>query len=246
MAKKVFIAPKNEYPNLKLQPAVSTPVHHHLLHHCPEQWVHHHEPHADHHGHGLHELLHLKPHDPADPHYSVSDVAMMALDFKHQSLHPDHVHHHAQPTMEPIAEIDEPVTKPSDPETGIITKIEPTTSTTTADHAKHENLNDSREVNLPASETHSKAGSDTAFEDDPLGSISHVVSQLAVKRSLVKMNDDNFDEVKALLGKGEMNLGITLLKRLRKYGLISSTVNHDGRIVVGISPRTEGRIKVVA
>ena len=69
-----------------------------------------------------------------------------------------------------------------------------------------------------------------------------MLHQLGKKRSVLKMNADNLHDVSNLLSRGEVSLGITLLKRLRKYKLITSTVHHDGRVIVGISPRVDGRI----
>lgn len=70
-----------------------------------------------------------------------------------------------------------------------------------------------------------------------------VLPQLNKGRSVVKMGDGNLELVKDILSSDKMGLGMTLLKRLRKYKLISSTINHEGTIVVGISPKVEGRIK---
>lgn len=236
LAKKVFIKPTNQYPELKLEPTVSTPVHHHLFHKCPEQWTHNHQHYENHLGHHLHHATYevrVKSKAPKETHASIADVAMMAMKFDHnkEAAHP---HHDTEPPLEKIEETDESV-KPSE-------TTEETENTTN----KKDDLNDSREVNLPKSGSHSQAGSDTAFEDEPEDHVSQLVGQFPQKRSVVKMNDENFDEIKTLLNRGEMSLGITLLKRLRKYKLISSTINHDGRIIVGISPRVEGRIKVVS
>lgn len=266
IAKKVFMKPhENEFPFLKLEPTVSTPVHHHLVHRCPEQWIHHHE-HEHHHEHHNHHLHHatLQGHHgaPTDPQYSVADLAMMAMKFKHNQDGGQVVHHTDLP-MDQISEKDDEVSvKPSEdnrdaapkPEENIIaggsneqqaSKPSQTTEgkpATMTEEKENDDLNNSREVNLPKSDSHSQAGSDTAFEDDP----ATLIGQLSSKRSHVKMNENNLEEIKSMLGRGVMSLGITLLKRLRKYKLISSTIEHDGKIIVGISPRVVGRVKDIA
>ena len=164
-------------------------------------------------------------------HHSLSDVASIALKFKHNKdgVHP---HHDVHPPMEQITEKDkEESVQGKEPE------MEPTTS-----KEKKEDLNNSREVNAPKSDEHSQAESDTVFEDE----MPSLMGQFGSKRSVTKMNDENLDDIKSFLSRGELSLGITLLKRLRKYRLISSTVHHDGKIIVGISPRIEGRIKVIS
>lgn len=220
LAKKVFSKPHKElFAQPILEPHQSMPVHHHLIHTCPEQWMHEHDAHHK----------HLSMSDPHHP--SLVHVAAMAL---HKHEKPGHVHAQHFPKLNEIKEMEENA-KDSELK-GLDTQVKQVES------VEKEDLNNSREVNLPKSGEHSRAESDTAFEDDaPL-----VTEQLTNRRSVIKMTDENFDDVKSFLSRGEVSLGITLLKRLRKYRLIASTIEHDGKIVVGVAPRIEGRIKKLA
>ena len=90
-------------------------------------------------------------------------------------------------------------------------------------------------VSGKVSKASSKGESDDEMPDLPVfGKVK--------SRSVVKLSTDNIEEVKSVLSSGDVSLGVTLIKRLRKYNLISSTINHDGNIIVGISPKLEGRI----
>lgn len=230
IAKKVFMKPKETRDDSMAQPKLvgnhSTPVHHHLIHKCPEQWLHEHLGHAGHHPNQVNQ--HSDEHEHKDK-VSFGDFALMALKDKKTKADGRHSHDNSGPTrLEDISEVSELKAEES--------------KEVDADQLKKDNLNDSREVNLPKSDANSACESDTVFEEDELP----VLKNLAPRRSLVKMDDQNVDAIKSFLERGELSLGITLLKRLRKYKLISSTVHHDGKIIVGISPRNEGRIKVVS
>ena len=62
-------------------------------------------------------------------------------------------------------------------------------------------------------------------------------------RSVIKLHHENLDSVtKALISGESIQLGGTLLKRLRKYRLVTSIVYHEGKALVGIAPIVEGRI----
>lgn len=176
----------------------STPIHHHLISKCPEQWLHHHEHFekfsdessvlAEKHHHGI-------------PHHTSSPVLHQTLVQEGALADDMHIAKHK-------SEVEE-----------------------------EDEQGDSQEVNFHNSGHISRVESDVHFEDDESVSL-----KLSKHRSVVKMDEDNLDEIASLFGRGELSLGATLLKRLRKYKLITSTVNYDGRILVGISPRVTGRI----
>jgi 5'-nucleotidase len=82
-----------------------------------------------------------------------------------------------------------------------------------------------------------------------IGSFEEIPVLLPLRKthsSISKLNEDNFASIRNFLEGHDVDLGVTLLKRLRKYNLISSTVRHNGEIIVGISPRIENRITQIA
>lgn len=96
-------------------------------------------------------------------------------------------------------------------------------------------LNNSREVHLHQDEN--ECADQFSDELDDLET-----PHLLKHRSVVKMDVNNIEEISEMLASDKINIGMTLLKRLRKYRLISSIINHEGKLVVGIAPRSEGRI----
>lgn len=182
-AKKVF---KLKDKLISLTKALSTPVHHHLIHKDPEQWIHEHSENCHH-------------DDPEPAKVDIGDIAMMSLNMKK-----------SKPT--------------SDENTS-----NPLTITTSKTIEYHDTFT-----------VHDDGDSSSEIEDELA---EMVAPKLDRHRSLVIMGDSNLEQIKEILSSDKLNLGMTLLKRLQKYKLISSTISHDGNLVVGIFPKIEGRIR---
>ena len=82
-------------------------------------------------------------------------------------------------------------------------------------------------------------------ENDLFDAELELLPELSLKktRSVIKLRNNNILQIQsAFEGNEEVEVGSSLLKRLRQYRLIASTIYYEGRAIVGISPTVENRI----